>query len=208
VRYSDTHQFRLLLIASASIIACLAVNFVGFIQSAPTMTETRCQVFACVVSQKGDSFFFYTGSKLLSGALNFSAGLVLHYHIWRLRSGSETGQSTGRTANVIALVAVATEFCFNFLPQFMVVLVQAWPAVGLAVPELAGPYNVFFSALDSFISSFMYMRMLVKSKSATVSSGSGGHSKVAPATEPVILLQCSQQLRRSTLSTSRAIQAQ
>ncbi|KAI1695433.1 serpentine type 7TM GPCR chemoreceptor srbc domain-containing protein [Ditylenchus destructor] len=165
VTFAKRHERFLLMIATTCIFGCVIVNFLNFVSSAFVYSyvplETDCQVFACIADKTG-SLSFYTESKFVSGAFNFVAGLILLFKVWKLRARqreqSEQGGETGKKANFIAILAIVTEFSFNFLPQFLVFLLsEIWH---ISAPTYAGPYNVFFTSVDSLISSLTYARIL------------------------------------------------
>ncbi|KAI1712898.1 serpentine type 7TM GPCR chemoreceptor srbc domain-containing protein [Ditylenchus destructor] len=177
VTFSERQQRTVLIAAIICIFGCAGVNFLNFVASgfifSSVPAETDCQVFACIADKTG-SLTLYTETKFVSGGLNFVAGLLLLYKVWQLRVNQQQhnpdrGSEAGKKANFIAVLAIVTEFSFNFLPQFIVFLLSAFWHI--SAPTYAGPYNVFFTSVDSLISSSTYAKVLQpisKSQNSTV----------------------------------------
>uniref|UniRef100_A0A915DS98 Odorant receptor n=1 Tax=Ditylenchus dipsaci TaxID=166011 RepID=A0A915DS98_9BILA len=139
-----------------SLLAFVLSTFV--VSSVPP--QTVCQVFACIAHVTG-SFVFYTATKSVCGLFNFIAGVILLLKVWKMRKcqlqkNPISSSETGKKANYIAILAIITEFLFNFMPQILALVISQTTSIN--VPQYAGPYNVFFSSVDSFVSSVSYKR--------------------------------------------------
>lgn len=160
----------------------ISPKYLSRVSTEPSVT--RCLAFNCLIRPV---WVVHTGTKASLGFANLCVATLLLARVWWMRVESrrasvqsgrrvvaESVARGHRTANTISLVAVGTEFFFNFLPQVLVVLLgwvsgtenpsafnlETFQIVPKLPTDYFGSYTTFFLSLDGLITSLVYTKVL------------------------------------------------
>ncbi|KAI1710993.1 hypothetical protein Ddc_13124 [Ditylenchus destructor] len=133
----------------------------------------ECRVFACLFKNTRQAIF--TTTRMVGAFINSIAGALFFYKLWRVAQGNleanravyhsasvnGNNKSSNNKLNRLASHIIAMELFLNFVPQL--VSFVATKMFSITISQYVGPYNVYLTAIEVFVLSSMYSRILYKS---------------------------------------------
>ncbi|KAI1705431.1 hypothetical protein DdX_13569 [Ditylenchus destructor] len=171
-RNMDIQKKFLAVLCIFIITVCMIFNLYAAFQELPLLPITACRVYMCLFRKTGLQTF--TVTRMIGGFLNCIIGLFFLIKLWKIRRAhsamtaaytpnvSSSNNNASTKLNWLAVLVIATEFFLNFCPQLIALLL--YTMFDTLISEYVGAYNVVLPAIEIFMLSTIYSKMLKKSE--------------------------------------------